>query len=136
MCQVLQSHAAKHFEYGVDWFVELSDWPVSRLLAAASVAIRAISADGGRNTIALIYRPSAGGREQHFVFGGWYSGLTGELRTFLDEWVKQIDSYEFTETTPWDRWHVSYDDAVANIDLLADRLRTALMEIPKLSNDG
>lgn len=102
---------------------------------AASVAIRAISADGGRNTIALIYRPSAGGREQHFVFGGWHSG-TGELRTFLDKWVNQIGSYEFTELISTGRWGVSYDDAVANIDLLADRLRTALTEIPKLSNDG
>ena len=103
---------------------------------AASVAIRAISADGERNTIALIYRPSAGGREQHFVFGGWHSRLTGELRTFLDKWVNQIGSYEFTDFISTGRWGVSYDNAVANIDLLADRLRTALTEIPKLSNDG
>ena len=105
---------------------------------ASSVTIRATSADGVRYPITLIYRPSAAGvsGERHFVFGSSTTEPTGELRAFLDKWTSEFRSDGFTERTPWDRWRVSYDDAVANIDLLADRLRTALTEIPKLSNDG
>ena len=105
---------------------------------ASSVTIRATSADGNRYPIALIYRPSAAGvsGERHFVFGNSSTEPTGELLAFLNEWTNQFGSDGFTERTPWYRWSVSYDDAVANIDLLADRLRTALTEIPKLSNDA
>lgn len=106
---------------------------------SASVTIRAKSADGKRYPVALIYRPgaSAGWAEEwHFVFGSYFDEPTGELRAFLDEWTNQFASDGFAKQAKSGRWNVSYDDAVANIDLLADRLRTALTEIPKLSNDG
>lgn len=107
---------------------------------SASVTIRAKSATRKRGyPVALIYRPgaSAGWAEEwHFVFGSYFDEPTGELRAFLDEWTAQFGSDGFAKPAKSGRWNVSYDDAVANIDLLADRLRTALTEIPKLSNDG
>ena len=105
---------------------------------SASVTIRAKSAERKRGyPVALIYRPdaSAGWAEEwHFVFGSYFDEPTGELRAFLDEWTAQFGSDGFTKPSKIGRWIVSYEDAVANIDLLADRLRTALTEIPKLSN--
>ena len=106
---------------------------------AGSVTIRAKSADGKTLPVALIYRPGASAAhagERHFVFGRYGDEPTGELRAFLDEWTAQFASDGFGEQSNIGRRVVSYDDAVANIDLLADRLRTALTEIPKLSNDG
>ena len=107
----------------------------------ASVTIRAKSAHKKPGfPVALIYRPgaSAGWAEEwQFVFGCYHRDeTTGELRAFLDEWTNQFASDGFPKQAKSGRWNVSYDDAVANIDLLADRLRTALTEIPKLSNDG
>ena len=104
----------------------------------ASVTIRAKSADGKSLPVALIYLPGASAgwaEESNFVFGSYFDWPTGELRAFLDEWTNQFAD-GFAKRAKSGRWNVSYEDAVANIDLLADRLRTALTEIPKLSNDG
>ena len=105
---------------------------------AASVSIQAITADESRQTVALIYRPGAslaGARE--FAFGSRTigDGTPEALRSFLESWTHQFENDGFAElasTKPPEVWNVSYDDAVRNIDLLADRLRTALTEISKL----
>lgn len=105
---------------------------------AASVSIQAVSADERRQTVALIYRPGAslaGARE--FAFGSRTvgEGTPGALRSFLERWTHQFENDDFAElasTKPPEVWNVSYDDAVRNIDLLAERLQTALSEIGKL----
>ena len=105
----------------------------------ASVAIRAISAEGKQHTIALIYILDKGwGQQREFTFGAYSAhGMeTGELRNYLLTWMREFENDDFTKRASNGLSVVSYDDAVANIDLLADRLRTALTEIPKLSNDG
>ncbi len=103
----------------------------------ASVSIRAVSAAGELNTIALIYRPEAGFLGQReFAFGDRGAGdRPGDLRRFLEGWVRQFEADEFTALASEQQapvWVMSYADAAQNIDLLADRLRTALTEIRKL----
>lgn len=105
----------------------------------ASVAIRAISARGKQHTVALTYLPDKRwGQQREFTFGAYSAqGMEdGELRNYLLTWMRQFETDDFTKPASNGLSVVSYDDAVANIDLLADRLRTALTEIPKLSNDG
>ena len=102
----------------------------------ASVSIRAVSAAGKHNTIALIYRPGAGFLGQReFAFGARSAGdRPGALRSFLEGWARQFEADEFTALASEEQspvWVVSYADAARNIDLLADRLRTALTEIRK-----
>ena len=105
---------------------------------SASVSIQAITADGSRQTVARIYRPGAsahGARE--FSFGPRTVGrrASAALRSFLESWTRQFENDKFAEpapTKPLEVWNVSYAAAVQNIDLLADRLRTALTEISKL----
>ena len=103
----------------------------------ASVSIRAVSAAGELNTIALIYRPEAGFLGQReFAFGDRGArDRPGDLRRFLEGWVRQFEADEFTALASEQQapvWVMSYADAAQNIDLLADRLRTALTEIRKL----
>lgn len=105
----------------------------------ASVAIRAIGAEGKPHTIALIYLPDKRwGQHREFTLGAYSAqGMeTGELQNYLLTWMRQFEDDDFTKPASNSLSVVSYEDAVANIDLLADRLRTALTEIPKLSNDG
>ena len=100
----------------------------------ASVAIQAVSADESRQTVARIYRPGQsywGAREFAFGFHTVGEETPGALRSFLE----QFENDEFAELAPMkplEVWNVSYDDAVRNIDLLAERLQTALTEIGKL----
>ena len=104
----------------------------------ASVSIRAVSAGGSRQTVALIYRPVTGwvGAREKFAFGSRSvgEGTPGALRSFLERWTRQFENDDFAELafTKPEVWNVSYDDAVRNIDLLAERLQTALTEISKL----
>ena len=105
----------------------------------ASVAIRAISAEGKQHSVALTYLPGKRwGQQREFTFGAYSAkGMeAGELRNYLLTWMRQFETDDFTKPASNGLSVVSYEDAVANIDLLADRLRTALTEIPKLSNDG
>ena len=103
-----------------------------------SLAIQAVSADGKPCTIALVYRPGASfQRQKEFAFGArstnWMAA--GAVRDYLEEWARQFEADGFTEPASEKQgavWVVSYADAVKNIDLLADRLRTALTEIRKL----
>lgn len=105
---------------------------------AASVSIQAITADESRQTVALIYRPGtslAGARE--FAFGSRTvgEGTPEALRSFLESWTHQFENDDFAElasTKPPEVWNVSYDDAVRNIDLLADRLRDILTKLKNL----
>lgn len=101
---------------------------------SASVSIQAVSADGNRQTVALIYRP---GKRLAWAFGSRSVGrrASAVLRSFLESWTHQFEKDNFAKlafSTPPEVWNVSYDDAVPNIDLLVDRLRTALTEISKL----
>ena len=104
---------------------------------AASVSIRAVSAGGSRQTVALIYRPGggvAGAREFAFGSRGLAKG-SAALRSFFETWTHQFKNDDFAElasTKPPEVWNVSYGDAVRNIDLLEERLQTALTEIGKL----
>lgn len=103
--------------------------------SAASVSIQAITADESRQTVAWIYRPGAsahGARE--FAFGPRTvgEGTSEALRSFLESWTRQFENDDFAKLAPTKVWNVSYGAAVRNIDLLADRLRTALTEISKL----
>ena len=106
---------------------------------AASVGIRAVDADGGHHTVALIYRPNVSWVGQmEFSFGARSVGgmKAGDLRDFLERWTLQFESDSFTTLATTNMspvWVVKYDDAVKNIDLLADRLRSALTEIRTLS---
>ena len=104
----------------------------------ASMSIRAVSADRKRHTVALVYRP---GRsflgQKEFVFGcrgtDWMP--RGGLQDFLEGWARMFEADGFTELASEQQgpvWVVRYDDAVKHIDLLADRLGTALTEIRKL----
>ena len=101
---------------------------------SASVAIQAVSADESRQTVARIYRPGAsyrGAREFAFGFHTVGEGTPGALRSFLEQF--ENDGFaELAPTKPPEVWNVSYDDAERNIDLLAERLQTALTEIGKL----
>ncbi len=139
--ELLFEELEDHVHGAATRLLELADAHGRLTWQDASVTIRAKSAYKKRGfPVALIYRPgaSAGWAEEwHFVFGCYHRDeTTGELRAFLDEWTNQFASDGFPKQAKSGRWNVSYDDAVANIDLLADRLRTALTEIPKLSNDG
>ena len=104
----------------------------------ASISIRAVSANGNRHTIALIYR--RGGSflgQKEFAFGcrGTNEFGPGELRDFLEGWARQFEADDFARLAHEGVgavWVVQYDDAVKHIDLLADRLRAALTEIRKL----
>lgn len=104
----------------------------------ASMSIRAVSANGHRHTIALIYR--RGGSflgQKEFAFGnrGTNEMGPGELRDFLEGWARQFEADDFVRLAHEGVgavWVVKYDDAVKHIDLLAGRLRTALTEIRKL----
>ena len=106
----------------------------------ASLAIQAVSADGKRHTVALVYRPRPGKSflgQKEFAFGArstsWMAA--GPVRDYLKEWARQFEADGFTELASGQQgavWVVSYDDAVKNFDLLAGRLRTALTEIGKL----
>ena len=99
---------------------------------SASVAIQAVSADESRQTVARIYRPGAsyrGAREFAFGFHTVGERTPGALRSFLE----QFENDDFAELAPTlEVWNVSYDDAVRNIGLLAERLQTVLTEIGKL----
>ena len=103
-----------------------------------SVSIKAITADKRRQTVARIYRPERsyfGVREFAFGFLTVGDGTPEALRSFLESWTRQFENDDFAKPAPTKRsevWNVSYDDAVLNIDLLADRLRTALTKISKL----
>lgn len=138
--ELLFEELEAHVHGAATRLLELADEHGRLTWQDASVTIRAKSAERKRGyPVALIYRPGASAAhagERHFVFGRYGDEPTGELRAFLDEWTAQFASDGFGEQSNIGRRVVSYDDAVANIDLLADRLRTALTEIPKLSNDG
>ena len=104
----------------------------------ASLAIQAVSADGKHHTIALVYLPGKSfQRQKEFSFGARSTNwmVAGPLRDYLEEWARQFEADGFTEPSSEKQgavWVVNYDDAVKNISVLADRLRTALTEIRKL----
>ena len=104
----------------------------------ASLAIRAVSADGIPHTVALVYCPERTFmRQKEFAFGDRHTNkmAPGKLLNFLKRWARKFEADDFARLAHegvGPVWVVKYDDAVKNIDLLADRLRTALTEIRKL----
>ena len=128
---------------------------VARLLAVArehraglnysrgGVSIRARCPASKSQSVAWLYAPGAVGMRnlREFNFGegngseGFFEELPSNVREVLDNWVNEFSQDEFvTEVsqTGIKAWHISHQDAAANIDLLAERLERVLGELREL----
>ena len=94
-------------------------------------------------TVAWLYQPEAVGwaRQKGFFFGagnntdGFFESLPQNLRDLLDNWISEFSNDEFVtlvEQKGIKAWHISHQDAAANIDLLAERLERVLRELREL----
>lgn len=94
-------------------------------------------------TVAWLYEPGAvgWGQQKGFFFGagnnteGFFESLPQNLREVLDNWVEEFSQDAFaTEVLKIGikAWHISHQDAAANIDLLAERLGRVLQELREL----
>ncbi len=92
-------------------------------------------------TLAWIYPdPNRGwSRTRQFTFGAnWWDGhkYPDELREILKNWTDQFKDDAFTsDASPAGEnqaWMITYDDAVENIDLLAERLENVLTNLQSL----
>ena len=94
-------------------------------------------------TVAWLYEPGVvgWGKQKGFFFGagnnteGFFESLPQNLRDLLDNWVNGFSQDDFV--TPVEQkgikaWHISHQDAAANIDLLAERLERVLRELREL----
>lgn len=108
------------------------------------VSIRAYCPSFKNNqSVAWLYAPGASGfmgiGEVNFGAGnglhGFFENIPQNLREVLDDWVNEFSQDEFvTEVaqTGIKAWHISHQDAAANIDLLAERLERVLRELREL----
>ena len=108
------------------------------------VSIRAYCPSFKNNqSVAWLYAPGASGfmgiGEVNFGAGnglhGFFENIPQNLREVLDNWVNEFSQDEFvTEVsqTGIKAWHISHQDAAANIDLLAERLERVLRELREL----
>ena len=103
---------------------------------SSSVTIRAIGPHLTKSVpVAWIYAPSASWvRQQGFNFGAhiFDPEMSDEVRSLLAEWTDQFAADGFTEDISWEGVQcrrVSYQDAVAHLDLLESRFRHLLMTV-------
>ena len=96
-----------------------------------------------RLTVAWLYAPESVGfmKRGGFIFGegngypDFFEKLPQNVREVLDNWVNEFSQDDFvTEVTQTGikAWHISHQDAAANIDLLAERLERVLRELREL----
>ena len=96
-----------------------------------------------RLTVAWLYAPESVGfmKRGGFIFGegngypDFFEKLPQNVREVLDGWVNEFSQDEFvTEVaqTGIKAWHISHQDAAANIELLAERLDRVLRELREL----
>ena len=94
-------------------------------------------------SIAWLYPPSREGLgwygTKEFTFGEavseYYPDLDANLRTALGQWTEQFRTDPFAEkvmTKNITAWSINHDDAVAHIDLLAERLAHVLTRLSSL----
>lgn len=135
---------------------------VERLLAVArqhragfnwspgGVSIRAYCPSFKNNqSVAWLYAPEKVGFMQigGAIFGagngngsilgleGFFENIPQNLREVLENWVNEFSNDDFVapvEQKGIKAWHISHQDAAANIDLLAERLERVLRELREL----
>ena len=82
-----------------------------------------------------------GQRVEGFVFGAgtgipnFFEDIPKNLRKVLDNWVIQFSRDEFVakvDGNGYKAWAITHEDAVANIDVLAERLENVLTSLQQL----